>query len=190
MGKAIRESRFNIPPEQLIPSTEYTAPFVIVGDQAFPLLVNLMRPFPEKQVIVDSQKEEFNYRLSRARRVSENAFGITTSLFPIFSRPIDLRSDDTRNNLIVSSCILHNMIRDESADFFLKHKTNDTIVDLEQNELMANNNNNIENQIISSDENVIQTTSQMNSAIKARETFVHYFSSQGALKWRNQNNDL
>lgn len=91
MGKAIKENRFNIPPPRKIPGTDITAPFVIVGDQAFPLLMNMMKPYPEKQVVGNKQKEEYNYRHSRARRVSENAFGISTHLFPIFSKPFDIR---------------------------------------------------------------------------------------------------
>lgn len=106
MGRAIKNGFFNIPLPQCIPKTDLLAPFVIVGDQAFPLLVNLMRPFPENQSIGNNEKEEFNYRLSRARRVSENAFGISTSLFTIFTKPFDVRCDETRNNLIFSTCII------------------------------------------------------------------------------------
>lgn len=179
MGKAIRDGRFNIPPEQMITGTTRSAPFIVVGDQAFPLLVNLMRPYPEKQIINNSQKEEFNYRLSRARRVSENAFGISTSLFSIFQKPIDLRCDETRNNLIISSCILHNMIRDENSDFFLKHRT----IDSSQIDFNSSTDEHIENRIDSFNE-ITDNTSELNSAIKVRETFVQYFSTDGALSWR------
>lgn len=173
MGKAIKNGHFNMPPPQCIPQTDLLAPFVIVGDQAFPLLVNLMRPFPENQSIGNSLKEEFNYRLSRARRVSENAFGISTSLFTIFTKPFDIRCDATRNDLIFSTCLLHNLIRDENEEFFLSHQTNN-VQHTQQSQNNANNFDELEN----------SNTLQLNTAIQTRNTFVQYFSTIGVLSWR------
>lgn len=128
-----------------------------------------MRPFPENQSIGNNMKEEFNYRLSRARRVSENAFGISTVLFTIFAKPFDIRCDETRNNLILSSCLLHNLIRDENEEFFLSHQTNANHTQQSQHHP-----DDIEN----------SETEQLNSAIEVRNTFVQYFSTVGAVSWR------
>ena len=67
----------NLPePEPLRDDDRQTPiPYMFVGDEAFPLKPYLMRPFPGRSL--DSQEKRiFNYRLSRARRVIENAFGM------------------------------------------------------------------------------------------------------------------
>lgn len=55
-------------------STGFLENAVIVGDDAFPLRFNLLKPYSRKS---HGEKELiFNYGLSRARRISENTFGI------------------------------------------------------------------------------------------------------------------
>lgn len=50
-------------------------PYVFVADDAFPLRTDVMKPFP--QTDLDSRtKIIYSYRLSRARLIVENAFGI------------------------------------------------------------------------------------------------------------------
>ncbi|XP_030753176.1 protein ALP1-like [Sitophilus oryzae] len=59
---------------------------VMVGDAAFPLKKYLIKPYPG--VNLSAEQKIFNYRLSRARRIVENAFGILVSRFRIFEKPI------------------------------------------------------------------------------------------------------
>ncbi|PNF18595.1 hypothetical protein B7P43_G06252 [Cryptotermes secundus] len=45
-GKRLEESRLNIPEPRPVPNSTETYPFVIDGDEAFPLKRNLLRPYP------------------------------------------------------------------------------------------------------------------------------------------------
>ncbi|GIY13056.1 DDE Tnp4 domain-containing protein [Caerostris extrusa] len=73
ISQAIECNQMNIPNSAALTSTKTVIPFVFVGDEAFPLKNYLMRPFPGNAL--SKERRIFNYRLSRARRCVENAFG-------------------------------------------------------------------------------------------------------------------
>ena len=66
-GEALRDGNLDLPPDECIPGAEHRGPmpYVFVGDEAFGLSRNLMRPFAAKNIC--RQHRIFNYRLSRAR---------------------------------------------------------------------------------------------------------------------------
>jgi len=76
LGKALEKNKLNVPKDNALPNTQTIMPYIIVGDEAFPLKKYLLKPYPGSQIQGDRSKRIFNYRLSRARRVSENVFGI------------------------------------------------------------------------------------------------------------------
>ena len=74
-GKALLDRTLPFPTNRALPGTVHPQlPFTIVADEAFPLKPNLMRPYPGRNL--PEEQSVFNYRLSRARRTIENAFGI------------------------------------------------------------------------------------------------------------------
>jgi hypothetical protein len=56
--------------------------YFFVCDNAFPLAKHLMKPYPSRNL--SEERQLFNYRLSRARRISENVFGLLASRFHVF----------------------------------------------------------------------------------------------------------
>ncbi|GFW62511.1 DDE Tnp4 domain-containing protein [Trichonephila clavipes] len=84
IGQRIKNNTFNVPPPKALTGTDTFVPHVIVGDEAFALHQNLMKPYPRLQSLHDASKAIYNYRLSRARRTTENAFGILCSYFRLF----------------------------------------------------------------------------------------------------------
>lgn len=99
-----------LPDEQILPGTNSVLPHVILGDQAFQLTQSVLRPYPREQSEVDIQKRIFNYRLSRARRTVENAFGILCQTFRIFFVPIAVDPSSV-DKIILVTCCLHNLLR-------------------------------------------------------------------------------
>ena len=83
----LMNNTLGILPDRTVGNT--TLPHVIVGDEAFPLKRYLMRPFPRENL--NFEKRIFNYRLSRCRRVAENAFGIYTAQWRVFQRPLQCK---------------------------------------------------------------------------------------------------
>ncbi|KAG1946513.1 hypothetical protein F2P79_013391 [Pimephales promelas] len=79
LGRGMESRTLHVPPSTSLPGAAQLGdmPFVMVCDAAFPLKPYLMRPSPGHNLT--HQKRIFNYRLSRARMVVENAFGILAS---------------------------------------------------------------------------------------------------------------
>lgn len=114
LGKRFTDGTFNFPPDDHFPGYEHIGkvPYVAVGDEAFPLLEHLFRPFPGRENTWE--KQVFNYRLSRARRIVENAFGILTARFRVFHTKIAV-SPQRANAVIKAACVLHNMLQRSST---------------------------------------------------------------------------
>ena len=82
-------------------------PLFIIGDSAYPLNTWLMKPFPHNGVLTHEQKT-YNYRLSRARIVVENAFGRLKARWRRLMKRNDMQIHHIPN-VIAAACILHNM---------------------------------------------------------------------------------
>ena len=97
-------------------------PYFLVSDDACGLKIWLMKPLPLKNM-TDSQRM-FNYRLSRARRVVENAFGITANRFRCLLTTMP-QQPDTVTTVVLSCCVLHNLLRlrKPNADLPVDKKT-------------------------------------------------------------------
>lgn len=106
-------ANLSLPRDKTLPGSNITLPHVIVGDEAFPLRKHIMRPYPGTQTRHDETKAIFNYRLSRARRLSENVFGILSQKFRIYQRRLQM-SPEHIDNIILATCCLHNFLRGNS----------------------------------------------------------------------------
>nr|XP_020448916.1 protein ALP1-like [Monopterus albus] len=78
LGKALQSGDLHVPSASpLLAAPDLgPVPYVVVADEAFPMKPYLLQPYPGRRLQEDLRV--FNYRLSRARQVVENAFGILT----------------------------------------------------------------------------------------------------------------
>ncbi|XP_062602287.1 uncharacterized protein LOC134263958 [Saccostrea cucullata] len=71
LHERLENSTMSLPPPKPLPGRRNDTPYIIVGDEAFPLKPYLLKPYPSRQ-LDDPAKQIFNYSLSRARRIVEN----------------------------------------------------------------------------------------------------------------------
>ena len=84
-------------------------PFFLIGDGAFALEEFLMKLHDHRNLTCEERV--FNYRLSWARHVVENAFGIMPMQFLVLTTTMRHRPEIA--SLMASACcVLHNIIRD------------------------------------------------------------------------------
>ena len=85
---------------------DITVPPLIVGDSAFPLRSWLMKPFTN--AVLTPQQHYFNYRLSRARMVTEAAYGQLKGRWRVLLRKSESSRDQARITTL-ACMVLHNI---------------------------------------------------------------------------------
>lgn len=110
LGRKLANNELDIPDSKRLQELELEepAPYVIVGDKAFPAGEHLIHPVPGKNLAQDERI--FNYRLSRARRVSENCFSILANRWRLYHRKIPLQPTNV-DRVVKATCVLHNMLQ-------------------------------------------------------------------------------
>lgn len=103
-----KQTNFSFLNKGKIPNTDIELPYTFVSDEAFPLMPNLMRPFPRRHL--NNQKQIFNYRLSRARRQVECTFGIVSSMWRIMRKTMEV-DPCFGTDIVKVVCVLHNFLR-------------------------------------------------------------------------------
>jgi len=107
------QSNTFVPPDKELPGITIKLPYVLIGDEAYPLKTFLMRPFPSRNL--NAIRENYNKRLSAARKCIECAFGILRAKWRILGKDIEVSSEKAVH-IIKCACILHNVVREKDGD--------------------------------------------------------------------------
>ena len=181
MGKRFQGGELNVPePDEIGGAGGVELPHFLVGDEIFPLTNWLMRPFSGK-ALVNEKRKIFNYRLSRARRIIENTFGILVARLRIFQRPIE-GTPERVEKYILAAVALHNYLRQTDNACYTPTGFDDSmnscgeLVEDLWTKLIDHNSKPI---------NPVRNSRYTNTAIETREKLADYFvSERGSVSWQ------
>ena len=163
--QALEKNTLHVPPPRVLPGRDVPVPMVVVADDAFPLKENIMKPYGGR--VLETEKRLFNYRLSRARRVVENAFGILANRFGVFRSPLRL-APEKAESVVLASCALHNFLSCRNAK-----STSDQAIrpDLEDGMRPLA---------------IVPGNRSSSGARAVQAEFCQYFNTNGQVPWQNQ----
>ena len=108
LKECVEDGSIGFPEPEPLPNDTENVPYFFVGDDAFALRPTMMKPYSLRGLTRDERI--LNYRLSRARRVVENAFGILANRFQVILSTMQHHPETVK--VIVKACIcLHNIMR-------------------------------------------------------------------------------
>ena len=109
MFQGIQDETIKLPPPEPLPNDTEDTPYFFIGHDAFPLCQHMLNSFSTRYM--DNDQLVFNYRLSRARRVVENLFGIMASRFRCLLRTLEVTPEKAVS--ITKACLtVHNLFRE------------------------------------------------------------------------------
>ena len=112
LGKSLEANTLNISNSKPPPNRWRTPTICNSGRRSISPKEILATNLPVSFTRNDESKQIYNYRLSRARRVVENAFGIFTQKFRLFYGRIQL-SPENAHKVVLAACVLHNYLRND-----------------------------------------------------------------------------
>ena len=108
MKEVIENGTIGFPAADLLPNNDRPMPYFIIRDDAFPLRTWLMKPF-SRRYLPDAERV-FIYRLSRYRRVVDNAFGILINRFRCLLTTMQ-KTLNVVESIGIACCCLYNIMR-------------------------------------------------------------------------------
>lgn len=162
----------NLPNKAKPCNSNQVLPYVFIGDEAFSLRNDFLKPYSQKEL--DKARRIFNYRLSRARRIIENTFGILVSTFRVYMQPINLKVENI-DKVVMATCVLHNFLRRKRGENYFP--SSQFATEDESSDALRN-----KESLISLQKGHNRNSSE--SAKAVRELFKNYFCNEGALPWQ------
>ncbi|XP_064467507.1 uncharacterized protein LOC135378400 [Ornithodoros turicata] len=113
IGHHLESGTLDTPGLKKLPGSDLVTPHVFIGDEAFQLRPDFLRPYPG--LGLPTEKRVFNLRLSRTRNCVENAFGILCARWRILLMTINLIPENA-DGVVKAACVLHNFLSTHNND--------------------------------------------------------------------------
>lgn len=110
LGQSIQHNQINLPADQ--PIGGVPCPLFFIVDDAFSLHHRLVKAFSTNHALSPEQRV-FNAKITSARKVIEDAFGILSSRFRIF-HSVQQSTPGTTKDIVIACCIIHNLLIDQN----------------------------------------------------------------------------
>lgn len=104
------------PSSSSLPGTHLSSPYVLIGNDAFPLTEYLVKPFSGSSLTV--QQQAFNDRIFQAQHVADSAFGVLLHRFHILRTEVNLAPEKAAM-VCMACCYLHNFLLREVPNYAL-----------------------------------------------------------------------
>ena len=182
LGYAIENGLLNIPQPSKLPQSVRILPYIFIGDDAFGLKNHLLKPFPFHDLFL--AEIVFNYSSSRARRVTENAFGVAASCFRFLHRPM-IAKPTTLISITKAIVALHNFLMslnsNENYSYcppgFADQDNSSGIIEGEWRREK-------ENILGLRDIEHLGSNNYSKNAKETRDSFKEYFNEEGQVEWQ------
>lgn len=182
-GRAMETGELHVPSPDEVTDLG-TVPYFFVGDEAFPLKGNLQKPFPRASLTFE--KKVYNYRLSRARRVSENAFGILSARWRIYHQAL-LVNVDLAKKYVYATILLHNFLKvqDSNTPPVFRYIP-EGMLDFENSEGEVSGGQWRQSNVNIESVRQVGGRNYTPYAAEIRSRFCDFFSNAGALPWQSR----
>lgn len=181
--KKVEKNELRFPKPGPLTNREKEIPYFFIGDDAFALCENLMKVFSGIHP-KGSRERIYNYRLSGARRVVENAFGISSSIFRVLRKPLLL--EPQKAQIIIRAVVhLNNFLRRNSTslNIYSPPGSMDSVVNIEI--INGSWRNDYDNRTSLIPLKNIPRKSCL-AAKEIREELADYFINEGQISWQNE----
>ena len=116
-GQQFMEEKIPFPVPKNLLGTRIRVLFAIIGDEAFPSMVNLLKPYPKRsKQAMKKARAIYNYRLSWAWICVECTFRVLLSQFHFLLRRMML-SPEVATICVQAAAVLHNFLIKDSDPF-------------------------------------------------------------------------
>lgn len=113
-GNQLLSGQINLPTDQCLPNSNVLFPYYFVGDAAFPLKKNIMRPYPGR--MLSQEKAIFNKKLSSARVKIENTFGVMCARWRVLLNAINCFPENVEK-IVKAVVVLHNFTKMHDGEY-------------------------------------------------------------------------